>query len=160
MMQQLELRVFGLDDLEAVKKLIDETIEESYSEYPEEYRKHMRDDHHAKQRIFNEAREGYTLVLEYRGTIIGTGTLLRSNILGVFIHPSHQRKGFGTLIMQKLEEQAIVTGEHMLFLTATPISHRFFDAINYITLEEQYFTAGTDKKFRYYRMTKEVYENG
>lgn len=156
MMRKIKLRVFWLDDLEAVKKLIDDTIEISYLEYPEEYRKHMMEDHHSKKRILNEAREGYTLVLEYNGTIIGTGTLLRSNILGVFIHPSHQRKGFGKLIMQKLEEQAILNGENIIILTSTPISHRFFESINYTILEEHYFMAGTDKKFWYYRMTKEV----
>ena len=104
----------------------------------------------------SEARDGYTTVLEYEGRIVGTGTLLGANIRGVFIHPSYQRRGFGKLIMHKLEEQASANGIDTLELTSTLISKRFYDSLGYAILEEDHFSAGTKRKFRYYRMIRKI----
>ena len=156
MMRDVRLREFRREDLEAVKRLIDETIKSSYSDYPKEYVKHLMDDHHSKERILSEAREGYTIVLEHKGRIIGTGTLLDSNIQGVFIHPSYQRRGLGKLVMLKLEERALANGIDTLNLTSLPVSKRFYDHLGYITLKEDYFSAGTEQNFRYYRMVKKI----
>ena len=155
MVRDVKVRKFVLEELKDVKSLIDKTIETSYSEYPEEYRKHLREDHHSKERILSEARKGYTIVLEYKGKIVGTGTLLDIEIQGVFIQPSYQRKGFGKLIMQKLEEQASVKGIKILNLFSTDVSKGFYDSIGYTTIYE-YFTAGTGQNFRSYFMKKEI----
>ena len=155
-MRDVELREFRREDLQAVKSLIDETIEVSYSVYPHEVIAHWMRDHHSRERILSEARDGYATVLEYEGRIAGTGTLSGANIRGVFIHPSCQRRGFGKLIMHKLEEQASANGIVTLELTSTLISKRFYDSLGYETLKEDHFSAGTKRKFRYYRMIKKI----
>jgi len=43
-MQGSKLREFNHDDLEDLKHLIDETVDASYSDYPEEFREHMKSD--------------------------------------------------------------------------------------------------------------------
>lgn len=155
-MRDIELREFRREDLEAVKSLIDETIEVSYSIYPHEVIDHWMRDHHSRERILSEARDGYTIVLEYERRIAGTGTLLGTNIRRVFIQPSYQRRGFGKLIMHKLEKQALANGIGTLELTSTVISKRFYDFLGYTILREDHFSAGANRKFRYYRMTKEI----
>ena len=87
-----------------LKRVIDETVEACYSHYPDEYRQHTTEQHHSKTQILNTATTGFTLVLESQEHIIGTGTLLDNKIEGVYIHPDHQRQGYGTRIMQALEE--------------------------------------------------------
>jgi len=156
MMREPTLREFVYEDLGAVKSLIDETIDASYSDYPEGFKEHIRDDHHSRERILDEARRGYTIVLEYEGRLIGTGTLLGYVIQGVFVHPLYQRKGFGRQIMRKLEERALSKGTTTLVLQSTPISKRFYDSLGYVTLQEATFTIGTSRNFRYYKMAKDV----
>ena len=156
MMQDVELREFRRQDLEAAKSLIDETIKASYSIYPEEVIEHWTEDHHSREHISSRARDGYTIVLEYKGRIIGTGTLLGRSIQGVFIHPSHQRRGFGKLIMHKLEKQAMADGIGTLELTSTLVSKQFYDSLGYATLREDHFSAGAKQEFRYYRMMKRI----
>lgn len=155
-MQDVELREFRREDLEAVKSLIDETIEVSYSIYPREVIEHWMKDHHSRERILSEAKDGYTTVLEHKGRILGTGTLLGADIRRVFIHPSYQRRGFGKLIMHKLEEQASANGIGTLELISTVISKRFYDSLGYVTREEGYFLAGAKRKFPYCWMTKKI----
>jgi len=156
MMRETRLREFGHQDLVAVKGLIDETIDTSYTDYPAELREHMRDGHHSRERILNEAMKGYTIVLEYEGRIIGTGTLLGDAIQGVFVHPSYQRKGFGKQIMRKLEERALINGTTTLTLESTPISKLFYDSLGYVTLKEATFSIGAKRNFRHYKMAKEI----
>jgi len=157
MMRGTRLREFVCEDLGAVKGLIDETIDASYSDYPDEFKQHMRDGHHSRERIMDEARKGYTIVLEHEGRLIGTGTLLGDAILGVFIHPSYQRKGFGRQIMRKLEERALSNGTTTIVLESTPISKRFYDSLGYVTLKEATFSIGDGQNnFRYYKMEKDI----
>jgi len=156
MMPGICLREFRAEDLEAVKGMIDETIGVSYSEFPMEYRKHLMERHHSREHISNEARQGYTVVLEQEGRIIGTGTLLGDNIQRIYVHPSRQRKGFGKLIMRELENSASARGINVLFLESTSVSKGFYDVLSYRTLEEASFSIGSERKFSYYKMSKSI----
>ncbi|MEM2885961.1 MAG: GNAT family N-acetyltransferase, partial [Thermoproteota archaeon] len=126
-----------------------------YSEYPVEYREHLAEEHHSRKRILDRAREGFTLVLEYEGRIMGSGTLIGDSIQGVFVHPSHQRKGFGKAIMRELEERALEKGVKTVSLESTPLSKGFYDSLGYATLEEATFSVGK-RSFTYYKMAKEL----
>jgi GNAT superfamily N-acetyltransferase len=150
------VREFRARDVEAVKGLIDETIGVSYSQLPMEYREHLMERHHSRERIAEEARQGYTVVLEMGGKLIGTGTLLGNNIQRVYVHPSYQRRGFGKLIMRELESKASARGIMVLFLESTTVSKTFYDVLGYRTLEEASFSVGTEHNFRYYKMEKEL----
>ena len=152
----MQLRTFQQDDLDAVKQVIDETVETCYSHYPIEYRQHTMEDHNSKTQILNKAATGFTIVLQVNEHIIGTGTLLNNKIEGVYIHPEHQRQSYGTLIMQALEEHAHETGSHKVTLSSHTVSKAFYDALGYSVLEERTFTAGTDTQFRYYIMEKSI----
>jgi len=158
-MLDAKLRAFRDQDLEGIKSLIDETMGISYFEYPVEYREHLMEGHHSREHILDEARNGYTVVLEYEKRIIGTGTLLGEKIQGVFVHPSHQRKGFGKLIMHELEERALANGVTTLFLESTPVSKLFYDSLDFTTLKEACFSVGAEHNFHYYKMAKELGHN-
>ncbi|MGQ9514475.1 MAG: GNAT family N-acetyltransferase [Thermoproteota archaeon] len=114
---------------------------------PKEFRKHLISDHHSKERILSDAGDGYTVVLELEGKNIGTGTLLGNEILVVFVHPSYQRKGFGKSIMHVLVERVLINGVNSLALELLSLSKKFYDSLNYTTLKEVYFSAGTDQNY-------------
>ena len=154
-MQGSRLREFNHNDLEDLKHLIDETVDASYSDYPEEFREHMKSDHHSRERILENARNGFTLIFDLGGRIVGTGTLLGTEIVGVFVHPSCQRKGFGKSIMLELEKRALTNGIVTLTLDSTPVSKGFYESLGYIIFNDA-LTARTNRKFTYYKMKKEL----
>ena len=159
MIRNIKLRDFTREDLETVKRLIYKTIEVSYSDvYPEEAIEYFKD-YHSGEHILNDAREGSTIILDFSGKIIGTGTLLGTNIRRVFIDPSYQHRGFGKLVMHKLEEQAFANGISILDLSASLVSKRFYDSLGYITQKEDYIPVRNKQKLIYYAVVKKLNEN-
>jgi GNAT superfamily N-acetyltransferase len=129
MIQNTKLREFRRKDLEALKKLIYKTKDISYyNVYPEEAIEYFRGCH-SEAHILGDVREGYTIILECNGKIVGTGTLLGTNIRRVFIDPSHQHKGLGKLVMHELEKQALARGINILDLSASLVSKQFYESL-------------------------------
>jgi len=148
-----------LEDLEAVKRLIYKTIDVSYHEiYPKKAIEYF-NDCHSEEHILGDAREGYTIILEFNGKIIGTGTLSGTNIRRVFIYPSYQYNGLGKLVMRNLEEHAFVNGISILNLSASLVSKRFYDSLGYIIQKEDYIPVKNKQKLSYYAMVKKLDEN-
>jgi len=159
MIRNIKLREFTREDLETVKRLIYKTIEVSYSDvYPEEAIEYFKY-YHSEEPILSDARDGYTIVLEFYEKIIGTGTLLCANIRRVFIDPSYQHKGFGKLVMHKLEERALAKGISTLDLSASLVSKRFYDSLGYVTQKEDYIPVMNEQKLSYYAMVKKLDNN-
>jgi GNAT superfamily N-acetyltransferase len=154
MKRAVKLREFKHEDLEAMKRLIYKTIEISYSDiYPEEAIEYFKD-YHSEEHILSDARDGYTIVLECNGKIMGTGTLLGTNIRRVFVEPFYQHKGFGKSVMHKLEERALARGISILDLSASIVSKRFYDSLGYVTQKEDYIPVWNNQKLIYYEMAK------
>ena len=148
------MREFGRDDLQAVKRLIHKTIDISYHEvYPEEAIECFKD-YHSEKHILNDARDGYTIILQANGKIIGTGTLLGTNIRRVFIDPSYQHKGFGKLVMYQLEERAAREEICVLDLSSSLVSKRLYDSLGYVTKKRDYIQVRNGQKLVYYAMVK------
>ena len=142
-----------------MKRLTYKTIEVSYSDvYPEEAIEYFKD-YHSEEYILNDARDGYTIILDFSGKIIGTGTLLGTNIRQVFIDPSYQYRGFGKLVMHKLEEQAFANEICILDLSASLVSKRFYDSLGYVTQKEDYIPVRNKQKLIYYAMVKKHDDN-
>jgi N-acetylglutamate synthase-like GNAT family acetyltransferase len=139
-----------------MKGLIDRTITACYASYPIEFRQHWVEEHNPQQHLLTESTEGYTLIIESNKQMIGTGTLLHDKIKRVFIHPDYQRKGYGTLVMQKLEQQARTNAIKMIRLSATSPSKPFFERLGYQLICEHNFKDESLKRFRYYHMEKEI----
>jgi GNAT superfamily N-acetyltransferase len=148
------VRRFRPADLSAVRHLIYTTINACYSSvYPVEAVKFFKD-WHCDENILRGAKAGYMLVLVKDGRIMGTGTLLGDEIVRVFVDPTFQRRGFGKLIMQRLEERAISLGVETVRLHASLPSKIFYDSLEYQTLEEGFIPVENDERLDYYRMEK------
>ena len=93
-------------------------------------------------------------LIDNDGKIIGTGTLLNTNIRRVFVDPSYQHQGLGKIIMRNLEEKALEVGINILDLSSSLVSKRFYDSLGYITQTEDYIDVGNNQKLYYYTMIK------
>jgi GNAT superfamily N-acetyltransferase len=92
--------------------------------------------------------------LEKDNQIIGIGTLLGDEIMRVFVDPAFQKRGFGKLIMQKLEEKALSAGIDIVKLDASLPSKKFYDSLAYVTLEKTFLEVENNERLDYYKMEK------
>ena len=118
-----------------------ETISTCYATFPPTYRQHWMDDHHSVDQILAEATEGLTLVIEYRGNIIGTGNIVSNRIQSVIIHPDFQQQGYGTELVQRLEQYARNKRISVVQLSALTPARPFFERLGYQTISEHQFNA-------------------
>jgi GNAT superfamily N-acetyltransferase len=154
----ISTRKFRLSDLTIVKGLIYNTIDACYSKaYPKEAIKFFKD-YHSEENILKSAKEGYTIVLEKYRKIIGTGTIVDDHIMRVFVKPAFQKRGFGKLIMKKLEEKALLAGIDVVKLDASLPSKKFYDSLGYVVLEETFLEVENGKRLYYYKMEKPLIE--
>ena len=134
----VEIREFRNGDLVNVKDLVYQTIDCCYPDfYCQEAVKFFKQWHH-DDKILKDATEGYTIILEQGGRIIGTGTIVGNEIVRVFVESAFQKRGFGKLIMHKLEEKALSQDINIVKLDASLPSKKFYDLLGYVTLEETF----------------------
>jgi L-amino acid N-acyltransferase YncA len=152
----MSIRKFNSSDLPAIKAFVNHTIDVCYTRvYPQEAVRFFKD-WHSNEKILSDSREGYIIVLEQKGRVIGTGTLVGDEIKRVFVEPSFQKQGFGRAIMRKLEEKAGSLGVAEVKLDASLPSKRFYDLLRYTTLEETFLEVENNKRLHYYKMVKRL----
>ena len=152
----MKIREFKKTDLAAVKGLADETIDICYTGvYCAEVVQFFKD-WHTKEKILQNAADGFTIVLEQSGRIVGTGTIVADEIARVFVNPEFQKRGFGKLIMDKLEGKALSTGAGLVKLDASIPSKKFYDLLGYITLEKTFIEVENNKRLDFYKMQKNL----
>ena len=100
----MELMLAEHRDAEQVYALVQETIKEVYPKY---YLKEIVDmfcEFHSRENIVKDIEAGNTYILLENEEIIGTGTKNGTHITRVYVLPQYQKKGYGTFIMNRLEE--------------------------------------------------------
>src|SRR5512139_3092149 len=93
------IREFRESDLASVRRLIHQTIDVCYSGvYPPRAVQFFKD-FHSEEKIMERHREGKILVVEQDGNVIATGTIVGSDIFGVFVQPEFHHRGHGEALM-------------------------------------------------------------
>ncbi len=147
-------RAFRKADLVGLKALIDRTIDACYVDcYCAEAVQFFKD-YHNEQMILRDAAEGFTIVLDRGGQILGTGTLVDDEIKRVFIDPAFQKQGLGRLLMQDLEQRAAASGIGVVKLDASLPAKLFYDEIGYVTTEKTFREVGNSRRLDFFRMRK------
>lgn len=149
-----ELREFRPTDLFAVKSLVHRTIAACYPGHYCLEAVRFFVNYHDGPAIAQDAREGWTLVLEKAGRILGTGTLVGDEIRRVFVEPGLQKHGLGRLIMQRLEQKAASRGLAVVRLDASLPAKPFYDALGYATIERTSLDVENDRHLDFFRMQK------
>jgi GNAT superfamily N-acetyltransferase len=151
------LRLFQEKDLERLLHLVQNTIEVSLPEsYPPGIVEHFKLIH-SREHILNDAVDGHIVLAEQNGELLGTGTLTRNSLHRVYIHPQHQHRGIGSLIVQALEEEAINREVPFLALGANPLSRRFWESQGFIMQQETYVTMEDGQNLYYFLMEKPLF---
>lgn len=152
--EQIKVRDFELSDLEYVKDLVKRTINICYRDvYCKEIMDFF-DMFHWDGNILKTAQDGYIVVAEVQGKIVGTGSLIGGAILRVFVDPSHQKQGLGRMIMNELEMRATANGVKTVQLRALANAKKFYESLGYLTVTEGLVEVDNGTHFEYYQMEK------
>lgn len=100
----MELRLAKEQDMRQVYDIVQETIKKVYPKY---YLPEIVDEFckfHCQENILKDIKEENTYILLDNNTIVGTGTRKDTHITRVYVLPEFQKRGYGTYIINQLEE--------------------------------------------------------
>ena len=154
--QYIQIREFNEEDISAVYKLIQDTIDISYHKVYSKEAIEFFKAHHSKENILDDAVNGYTVIAAREGELLGTTTLFGSNIRRVFVNPRYQHSDVGKLLVQDLEKKAFIKQLTAIDLEASLSSKLFWDSLGFVVLEEDHIPVRNNRKLRYYKMSKTI----
>lgn len=152
--EQILVRGFRLADLENVKELINRTIDVCYKGYYCNEVMEYFDMYNWDGNILKVARDGYIVVVEKQGKIIGTGSVVGDVISRVFVDPGQQRQGLGKMIMSELERQAATNGVKVARPRALANARKFYESLGYVTVDKGLVKIDNGRCLEYYQMEK------
>ena len=112
-------------DLEQISMLVKDTIQEIYPKY---YPKEVVDffcELHCKKNIFEDIKSGLVDILRDDNMIVGTGCYKDNHITRVYVKTECQGKGYGSYIMQCLENQIRLQYDTAYLDASLPASHLY-----------------------------------
>jgi ribosomal protein S18 acetylase RimI-like enzyme len=150
------IREYRQSDLISVRRLIHETIDQSYTGvYPPravEFFKQF----HSEENIAERSGTGTVLVVEQAEAIVATGTVVGNEIFGVFVNPACQRCGYGRALMRELETRAKAQGCAVVELSVSLPSSVFYESLGYEILEECSMDVGEGQRLDFWKARKSL----
>lgn|GEM_PF-69115 len=125
-----------IKDTELIYEMVCDTIR---TVYPKFYPVQVVDffcRHHSKENIIRDIKEGCSKILYDKGRAVGTGTVINNHITRVFVRPGLQRQGYGSYIMQCLEDEISVSYD-CAYLDASLPACIFYEKLGYKSVRHE-----------------------
>lgn len=141
------------EDARRIYELVQATVNAIYPQYyPEEVVEFFRQ-HHSLERVTVDVEKGQVGLLLKHGRPVGTGSRVENHVTRVFVSPEYQGRGYGSLIMARLEEE--IGGEYKCArLDASLAAVRFYEHRGYRTVGHEQIPVGNGKMLVYEVMEK------
>lgn len=123
-------------DLEQIVTLVQETIRTIYPKY---YPKEVVDffcELHCKENISKDISAGFVGIIKIGNDIIGTGCYKDNHITRVYVKPAFQNQGYGSYIMQCLENEIGLRHEKVSLDASLPACH-LYEERGYKTIKHE-----------------------
>lgn len=123
-------------DIEQIVMLVQDTIR---SIYPKYYPKEVVDffcELHCKENISKDVENGFVGILQSDDMIVGTGCYIDNHITRVYVKPEYQGRGYGSYIMQCLENQIGLKYDTACLDASLPASH-LYEQRGYKTIKHE-----------------------
>lgn len=101
----MEYRLAKYEDSKSIYGIVQDTVRKVYPKYYLPEIVDMFCEFHSEKNILQDIGNGKTYVLLENNKIIGTGSINGNHITRVYVLPDFQGKGFGTFIMDQLEDE-------------------------------------------------------
>ena len=152
----MELLTAKEADLEAVYRLIQATIETCYPPFYPPRAVAFFAHHHSREAIRQRLRYDLVLIAKESERIVGTGSLVDSEISGLFVLPDAQGGGTGSALMEELEQRAAQLGAGTIELDVSLPSRAFYEHRGYTDLEERSLDVGEGQHLDYWHARKRI----
>ena len=126
-----------IEDAEHICSLVQNTIQKVYPRY---YAKEAVDFFcklHSVEAIIKDIEQGSVKILLKGDKIVATGSRTGNHITRVFVAPEEQGRGFGSLIMNKLESEIAEEGFHIAHLETSLPAKDFYERAGYIVVQRE-----------------------
>lgn len=144
-----------LEELQAVYDVVQQTIKTIYPKY---YPMEVVDffcQHHSRDAIAEDIKNGYVSVLKIDGTIIATGSFMDNHITRVYVLPKYQKKGYGTYIMKNIEDQ-IGEKYDKAYVDASLPAAALYEKLGFVTVNHQRYPVENEVILAYEVMEKKI----
>lgn len=124
--------------------------------YPKYYPKEVVDffcEHHNRENIAKDIESGNVGILVVGNQIVGTGSHESNHITRVYVLPEFQGKGYGSFIMQCLENEISAKYNTVLLDASLPASH-LYEQRGYRTIKHERLSVENDVVLVYEVMEK------
>ena len=148
------VRKFIISEAGIVRRLIHHTIEAAYAPFYPPRAVQFFKDFHSEENIVDRHKKGEILIVQKDGDLIGTGSLVGADVVGVFVHPEFQHQGVGRSLMQELEKKAVVNGITEVMLSVSLPSRRFYESLGYKIVEDRTIDVGDGQQLDYWEAKK------
>ena len=121
----MEYKKATLQESESIYKLVQDTIKIVYPKY---YPKEVVDffcEHHSLENILRDIENGVVGVLIDNDRMVGTGCYQDNHITRVYVLPEFQGRGYGTFIMEQLEDIIAVEYDKVFLDASLPACHLY-----------------------------------
>lgn len=146
-----------LEDLKVVQKLVYETIQAIYPNYYPQEVVEFFINHHSEESITQDIQSAKVYLLFENNECVGTGTIDGEYMNRVFVSPNHQRKGYGSKIMDFIENEISMEHDRILLDSSLP-AFKMYIKRGYKAIEYYEETVGSGRVLCYHLMEKEACE--
>lgn len=124
------------ENKEQIFQLVQDTITAVYPKY---YPKEVVDffcGHHSLESIVMDIKSGCIGVLLDDNRLVGTGSRKNNHITRVYVNPAFQGRGYGSYIMNCLEDEIALNYDTVCLDASLPASH-LYECRGYITIKHE-----------------------
>lgn len=140
-------------DIDQITELVQHTIRTIYPKY---YPKEVVDffcEHHSRENIIKDIKEGFVGIVRDSEKLIGTGCYKDNHITRVYVNPIYQKQGYGTYIMDCLEDTIALNYDRVYLDASLPASH-LYEKRGYKTIRHDKWNVENDVVLVYEIMEK------
>lgn len=142
-------------DLEQILTVVQETIQTVYPKYYPKEVVSFFSKLHNKDNIFSDIKAGHVGVLKNEDEIIGTGSYSENHITRLYVKPIYQNQGYGSYIMQCLEDEISKSNESVYLDASLPACH-LYEKRGYHAVKHERLNVGNDVVLVYEIMEKRL----
>lgn len=140
-------------DIEQISMIVRDTIQNIYPKY---YPQEVVDffcELHCRENILADIKSGFVGILREDNVAVGTGCCKGNHITRVYVKPECQGKGYGSYIMQCLEDQIGLHYDTVYLDASLPASH-LYEKRGYQTIRHEKWNVENGKILVYEVMEK------
>ncbi|MBC8571075.1 GNAT family N-acetyltransferase [Zongyangia hominis] len=152
----MKIKEAAPEDWKLVWEIVERSVRGSYAECYGEEVIGMFLEHHSVYSIQEELMRHTVLLLYDGGVPVGTGCLQGEEIKQIYILPDRQGKGYGSLLLRALEEEAARQGLSKVVLDASIPGRPLYQRRGYREVSHEQIVGEKGSVLDYWRMEKEL----